>query len=385
MKRLAALDRYLLSAPKRVQRLAVAATVCVMVAFALPNVPRQYVDFSSLPVLNRISQPETYGTDTIAEMYVAKVTLNDPRDMYAKARLEQTPLEAATWSKEASAPYPPATLLVDAALYKVGEITGIGFYGMILILAAAFVGFSAQYFLATRWYLFPALYLNFSYFGYRFVYVQDCSYLVMLVTVLAALFAARRGKEIRHALMALAITMKISPFYYAANLLDMKRRSAVIFVAILAAGLALPIVVWENYLYIFRYNDELKGDWKTTAGGLLLAIPFAVVLRYIEQRRNFDAEARIGWGLVPVALLLGFKMNSARHLLIVLLVPDKSGARNLAVAAGLAIHALMPRLVLFNSLLPIVTIFLIGILVWHLKQIGWDVVRRDMRRGLVVS
>jgi hypothetical protein len=43
----------------------------------------------------------------------------------------------------------------------------------------------------------------------------------------------------------------------------------------------------------------------------------------------------------------------------------------------------MPRLVLFNSLLPIVTVFLIGILVWHLKQIGWDVVRRDMRRGLV--
>jgi ABC-type methionine transport system permease subunit len=103
----------------------------------------------------------------------------------------------------------------------------------------------------------------------------------------------------------------------------------------------------------------------------------------VERRRNLDAEARIGWGLVPVAMLLAFKMNAARHLMIVLLVPDKSGARNLAAAAGLGIHALMPGLVRFNSLLPIVTVFLIGILVWHLKQIGWDVVRRDLRRGLV--
>jgi hypothetical protein len=183
--------------------------------------------------------------------------------------------------------------------------------------------------------------------------------------------------------MAAAITMKISPFYYAANLPAMKRRTAVLFVSILVAGLVLPIVIWDNYLYIFRYNDELKGDWKTLAGGLAVALPFAWVLRYVERRRNLDAEARIGWGLVPVAMLLAFKMNAARHLMIVLLVPDKSGARNLAAAAGLGIHALMPGLVRFNSLLPIVTVFLIGILVWHLKQIGWDVVRRDLRRGLV--
>jgi hypothetical protein len=378
-----ALDRYLLSAPKWAQRLGVAVTVCVMAGFALPNVPRQYLDYSDLPILRHIPQFETYGTDTISEMYVAKVVLNDPSDMYTKARLEQTPLEAATWSKEASGPYPPLTLLVEAALYKIGEVTGIGFYGMILILAAAFVGFSARYFLATRWYLFPALYLNFAYFGHRFVYVQDCTYLVMLVTVLGALFAARHGKEVRHALMAAAITMKISPFYYAANLPAMKRRTAVLFVSILVAGLVLPIFIWDNYLYIFRYNDELKGDWKTLAGGLAVALPFAWVLRYVERRRNLDAEARIGWGLVPVAMLLAFKMNAARHLMIVLLVPDKSGARNLAAAAGLGIHALMPGLVRFNSLLPIVTVFLIGILVWHLKQIGWDVVRRDLRRGLV--
>jgi hypothetical protein len=290
-----------------------------------------------------------------------------------------------TWSKEASGPYPPATLLVEAALYKVGDLTGLGFYGMILLLAVVFVGFSARYFLATRWYLFPALYLNFAYFGHRFVYVQDCSYLVMLVTVLGALFAARRGNGMAHALMATAVTMKISPFYYAANLLNMKRRSAVIFVSILVAGLVLPIFIWDNYLYIFRYNDELKGDWKTMASGLAIALPFALVLRYIEQRRTFEWEERVGWGLVPCALFLAFKMNAARHLLIVLLVPDKFGARNLALAAGLAIHAIAPGLVLFNSLLPIVTVFLIGVLVWHLKQIGWDVVRRDLRRGLVVS
>ena len=70
--------------------------------------------------------------------------------------------------------------------------SAIGFYGAILTLAILFVAASAVYFLNTRWYLFPALYLNFLYFGERFVHVQDCSYLVMLTVVMAALYLARR-------------------------------------------------------------------------------------------------------------------------------------------------------------------------------------------------
>ena len=82
--------------------------------------------------------------------------LNDPLDMYTKARLEQTPLEKATWTREESAPYPPAALLTGAGLYAIGAATGIGFYGMVVLLAALFIALSLWYFLNTRWYSFPS-------------------------------------------------------------------------------------------------------------------------------------------------------------------------------------------------------------------------------------
>jgi hypothetical protein len=71
--------------------------------------------------------------DTIGDSYIAKVVLNELSDRYTRRRLEQTPLEAATWSKEASAPYPPAMLLSFAGLHALGEAVGIGFYGSMLL------------------------------------------------------------------------------------------------------------------------------------------------------------------------------------------------------------------------------------------------------------
>ena len=153
------LDARLLAAPAWVKALAYAITVVVMIGTSLPNVPKAYVDYSRIPLLAGIPQRETYGPDSISDMYAAKVILNDPSDMYTRARLEQTPLEAATWTKEQVAPYPPAVLLAEAALYALGEWSGIGFYGLILLLAGTFIALSAWYFLQTRWYLFPLLYL----------------------------------------------------------------------------------------------------------------------------------------------------------------------------------------------------------------------------------
>ena len=188
----AAVDRFLLRVNRPVQYTVIAATVLHMIAVAIPNVPRAYIDYARVPLLSGVHQRENYGTDTIGNSYVAKVVLNDPLDMYTKARLEQTPLEKATWTREASAPYPPAALLTAAGLYAIGAATGIGFYGMVLLLAALFVALSLWYFLKTRWYLFPLLYLNFAYFGHRFVYVQDDSYLAMLVVVMIALVLGPR-------------------------------------------------------------------------------------------------------------------------------------------------------------------------------------------------
>jgi hypothetical protein len=373
------LDASLMAAPAWLRRAVLAITVLVVVAVSLPNVPRQYVDYSRLPFLNRITQQETYGTDTIADMYAAKVVLNDVSDMFTRNRLDQTPVEARTWSKEASAPYPPVMLLAEAGLYALGERTGVGFYGMILGLACLFVTLSLAYFAQTRWYLFPLVYLNCGYFSERFVHVQDGSYLVMLTVVMAALLLARRRHGAAHVLMAIAITMKLSPLYYVKNLTGMKRATKVLFAVVLGAGLVLPWLLWDNYLYIYRYGSSLKGNWTSGAGALAVVIPFTVILWYVETRLHFDMEDRVGWGLVPFALLMGFKMNVARHLLVVLLVPDKRGVRNVAAAAGLLLPALAPSLVHFNSSLPVAAAVLVVGLVGYLDQIGWDVVRDDLR------
>jgi hypothetical protein len=364
-RRLAALDAWLLALPRAIRGAAIALTIAVMIALSLPKVPRPFADYASLPLLRHVSQPAAYGTDTIADVYEARVVSNDVFDMYTKAQVEQTPLEAQTWSKAASAPYPPAVLLAEAALSVAGEHLGIGLYGMVLLLAIAFIGLSLWYCVRTRWYVFPLLYLNFVYFSERFVHVQDGSYLVMLVVVMAALLLARAGRGACHALMAVAIAMKLSPLAYAMNLPKMTRRGAALFVAILAAGLVLPYFVWDNYLYIYSFNDGIKGRWYSSIVAAAIALPFAYGLWRVQERRGFDLEDRIGWGLVPFALFLGWKMNVARHLLIVLLVPDKRGLRSACAAVGLALPVLLPGIVRFNSALPITTALLVAVLVWY--------------------
>ena len=377
---LAGLDQALLAAPRSVRTAAFLLTAVVMVATALPHVPRQVVDLRDVPVFSTLQRHETYGNDTIGDGYEARVVLNDWRDMYTKTRVEMTPLEAATWPKEACAPYPPAVLLAEAGLYALGTWLGIGFYGSMLTLAVVFIVLSARYLWKTRWYLFPVLYVNFGYFAERFVYVQDCSYLVMLTVVMAALHLARHGHPAGHALLALATAMKLSPLYYLSNLGTMRRRDAALCIAILAAGFVVPYFVWENYLYIFQYSAELKGDWGNAAAALLLVVPFALVLRYVETRLPFDWEDRVGWGLVPFALLLALKMNVARHLLIVLLVPDKRGIRNLAAAIGLAVPSIFG--VPVNSSLGFAVLVLATGLTHYLGKIGWDRVRHDLRTPL---
>ena len=384
----AAVDRFLLQVNRPVRYTVIAATVLHMIAVAIPNVPRAYVDYARVPLLSGVHQYQTYGTDTIGNSYVAKVVLNDPLDMYTKARLEQTPLEKATWTREQSAPYPPAGLLTAAALYAMGAATGIGFYGMVLVLAAFFIALSLWYFMNTRWYLFPVLYLNFAYFGHRFVYVQDDSYLAMLVVVLIALVIARwarwarSSRDASHILMALAITMKLSPAAYAWQIPTMRRGTAMIFVGILFAGFVLPYFIWDNYLTIFTFHDQVKGNIYDTVAAVALVAPFTSVLWYVEKRLEFDMEDRIGWSLVPFAMFVGIKMRVARHLLIVLLVPDKRGPRNIVASIGLALYAAAPDVFRLGSVLYITTVLLFAVLALYMRRIGWATVRDDARHPL---
>jgi hypothetical protein len=377
--RIAAVDAALNRAPSLARVLILAFTIGLMAWTSLPKVPRQWLDFDRLPLLASIEQQPEYGTDTLSDMYGARVILNDVSDMYTKARTEQTPQEAATWSREASAPYPPAVLLMEAGLYRLGERTGIGFYGFILLAAVVFIAGSLLYFWRTRWYLFPLLYLNFGYLSERFVHVQDDTYLLMLVVLLAALWLARAGRAAAaHLMMAVAITMKLSGLYYVKNILRMPRATAVAFVAILLAGLVLPYFIWENYLYIYRYGTELKGHWYDGVLAALVAIPFALTLWYLETRASFDLEDLVGWGLVPFAMLLALKMNVPRHLLLVLLVPDKRGVRNAAAAIAMLVPAVVPGAA-FGAATPIAILVLVLGLTARLGELGWETVRGDLR------
>lgn len=353
-------------------------TAVSIVVWSLPRVPRPFADFSSLPL--PISQPATYGPDTVADVYGAKVVRNDVGDMYTKAGLEQTPLEASLWTKDESAPYPPAVRLAHAAMLALGEWTGLGFYGLTLLLAVFFLTASAWYFLQTRWYLFPALYLNFEYFADRFVYVQDGSYLVMLTFVMAALLIARRRRAGAALLMAAATVTKFLPLSYARYLPRMPRRTAVAYAAILVAGLVLPYFVWDDYLYIYQFARDRKGnDWLDIAGALLLVAPFTLALWYVEDRMAFADDERLGWSLVPFALLVGLLTNSGRHLLIALIVPDPRAGRNVAAVVGLTLYSLLPGVVRLGSLVSITTAVLCVVIACYLDRIGWQVVRNDLR------
>ena len=361
------LDAYLLARPPAVKYAAIAVTFVVMLLWSLPHVPRAFVDYSRWPWLSGIEQPDQFGTDTIADTYASKVILNDPADMYTRERLEQTPLEAETWSKAASSPYPPLTLLALTALYAAGEATGLQLYGMVLVLAGLFLLLSAIYFLWTRWYIFPLLYLNFAYFAERFVEVQDGSYLVMLNIVIVAMLVATSRRATSHVLMAVSIALKLLPLYHLSQLPEMTRRTRAVVLAVLAAGFVLPYVVWDNYLYIYTFNAGNKGDLMSALGGLAVAAPVAWLIWRLERRGVLDAEERIGWALVPLALFLAIKTNAARHLLIALLVPDKRGVRNIAAAIALLLVTLAPSVFRLGSATYVSTVVLI---VWLVSASG---------------
>jgi hypothetical protein len=106
------------------------------------------------------------------------------------------------------------------------------------------------------------------------------------------------------------------------------------------------------------------------------------MLAYTDMRRGFDWEDRIGWCLLPFAMFLAFKMNAARHLMIVLLVPDKRGIRSAVAAAALAVPVLLPGDVRFNASAPVATLLLILVLASALQPIGWKKIRDDLRRPL---
>jgi hypothetical protein len=174
--------------------------------------------------------------------------------------------------------------------------------------------------------------------------------------------------------------MKFSPLYHVRQLPLMPRRVALVFAGILISGLIIPALVWNNYTSIYLFHDAAKGSRGGLAAGLAFGAIFSVTLAYVETRLDFDLEDRIGWGLVPFAMFLAMKMNVPRHLLIVLLIPDKRAWRN--VVAALALFVVLVPGVRFGATLPVATVLLAGVLLGFLRTIGWQTVADDCRNPI---
>jgi hypothetical protein len=164
------------------------------------------------------------------------------------------------------------------------------------------------------------------------------------------------------------------------NLASMMRGTAMTFIGILVTGLVVPAMIWEDYLYIYVFHGTVKGNVYDTAAAIVIVVPFSLVMWYVQVRRHFDLEDRIGWALVPLALFTAIKMRVARHLLIVLLVPDKRGDRNAVAAVALALRAVWPDLFHLASVMYMSVVLLCLVLVRDLRRIGWPTVKADLRR-----
>ena len=185
----------------------------------------------------------------------------------------------------------------------------------------------------------------------------------MLACVMAALLLARGGRRrIATLLIAVATAMKLLPCLRAVCAADAAFHR-VDLCGMVIAGLVLPYFVWSDYLGIYTFASERKGnDWLDIAGALLLAGPFTALLWYVEKRSSFNDEDRIGWSLVPFALFAGLLANSGRHLLIALIVPDRRAGRNLAAAVTLALHSLFPDVVRLGATVYIAAAALVAVL-----------------------
>ena len=100
---------------------------------------------------------------------------------------------------------------------------------------------------------------------------------------------------------------------------------------------------------------------------------------YVEWRLDFDWEDRIGWSVVPVGLLLSISLNAFRHLALVLLVPDKRGARTVAGSLGLGAQYFLPASYGTGAVTYVIAGLLGVVLASYLARIGWNTIRGDLR------
>jgi hypothetical protein len=344
MEALTRLDAWLMARPTSVRVLVIAFTLAFALLVRLSYVPASYHDFGWL------NRGNDYGCDYYSDAYGARTVYNHPLDMYTRRLTEQTRPEM-YWPKRSVAPYPPAELLLLAGAHALGEVTGLGLYGMLMATDGVLILCMLGYSLRTRWYLFPLVELN-VFLAYRFWGIGSFNGLLVLLFLTLGVMTARLRPALGILSAVFAVCLKLTPVFFLTNFLRFRRGTALAAGALLFAGFVLPLFVFENYRYIYGFHATrdirpilhaldavgVHGDHAATLAAVVgWALPlvfggaFSLVLLYAQLKLDFDWQDRIGWAAVPFSLLFSLRMLSMRTLFEAMAIPDRRSVRSLWV------------------------------------------------------
>lgn len=335
-------DAWLLARPLGVKLAILGLTLAFVVVVRLSYVPASYHDFGAL---NRGSD---YGNDYYSDAFGGRAVYNHPLDMYTRRLTEQTPAEK-YWPLRSVAPYPPAALFLLAGVHALGEMTGVGFYGVLMALDALLVLLMLGYSLRTRFYLFPLCLFN-VFLAYRYWGVGSCNGLLVALCLMLGVFVARAKPALGAMLGVLAVCLKLTPVFFLTNFPRFRRPVALAAAGMLALGFVLPLFVFENYRYIYGFHATrdigpivaglsalgiTSGPITSIAAAAGWALPltiggaFSLMLLYAQHKLDFTWEDRIGWAAVPFSLVFSLRMLAMRTLFEAMVIPDRRVTRSL--------------------------------------------------------
>jgi hypothetical protein len=344
MATLTRLDAWLMARPASVRAVVIAFTLAFALLVRLSYVPSSYHDFGWL------NRGTDYGCDYYSDAYGARTVYNHPLDMYTRRLTEQTPAET-YWPKRSVAPYPPAELLLLAGAHALGQVTGLGLYGLLMLTDGALVLLMLAYSLSTRWYLFALVQLN-VFLAYRFEGIGSFNGLLVLLFLMLGVMTARTRPALGILAAVFAVCLKLTPVFFLTNFLRFRKRTALAAGALLFAGFVLPLFVFENYRYIYGFHATrdirpilralaavgIESAHATTLAAvvgwvlpLVCGGAFSLVLLYAQLKLKFTWQDRIGWAAVPFSLLFSLRMLSMRTLFESMAIPDRRRSRSLWV------------------------------------------------------
>ncbi|MEM3342535.1 MAG: hypothetical protein QW728_07570 [Thermoplasmata archaeon] len=283
-----------------------------------------------------------YFIDLYADSYEARVILNDPLDMYTKSlpitekestcegqRLGTPEFPDKPWTKEDCAPYPPLALAGIALAFAAGGESFSGFYNIQVQLEIVFALFVLLYALQTRRYLIFPLYFLSPFTVFMFWKESHMSFLVsdfFFLIGLILLESKREGSAFIAMGLSAATKFLNAPMALLTNRLSLRNRW-LYFVIPLFIFLILPVLIFDNYLYIFQ-----RGSDRPVLAPLLtlLCLGELIFFEFFTSPKKYLNDV-MGFSMLPSAIYFTLSKDfiAPNYYLLVLSLPDRRYYRNI--------------------------------------------------------